>query len=187
MMNMKRLMITIGVCAPMLMANEGCSPEPSTFEREQANQEQTQDRLATVQPPPQVSVSQERKNLVERLKRLNTENMTGCVDLYSGPTYVARYVVKGKVSSLNSYLTGKEKPQRVWVRDSISNESNSVGHFETVMVESPDYDGTYGQNADGIFFFTADTNSYVEWKGEYLFTDQCLPNTTRPLLVREVK
>ena len=34
----------------------------------------------------------------------------------------------------------------------------------------PDVDGSYGENDSGIFFFTVDGN-YVEWTGDYLYSD----------------
>lgn len=184
-MRSKLGMFAVLLAVPLLLANKGgCEMEDNTATREQVNQERNQSKLFNVQPPPQISVSAERKNLIERLKRLNTENMSGCVDLVSNGTIVARYTVRGKVTSLNSYLTGKEKP--AWFGGYRNEDGNLVNGAGWQMVESPDYDGTYGENAHGIFFFTADTNSYVEWKGDYLFTDQCLAAATKPLLVRQV-
>lgn len=54
------------------------------------------------------------------------------------------------------------------------------------MIEQPDYDGAYGKNAEGIFFFTADSNAYVEWAGDYLFSDQPLRLNQEPMMVRNV-
>ena len=178
----KALLIGVAALSPILMGNEGCEQQPITNSsaREQATQERNQSKLLNVQPPPQVSVSAERKNLIERLRRLNTENMTGCVYLISHGVVMSFYPVKGKVSSLNSYLTGKEKI----VDDPYAYGSPSAGGQ---LVESPDFDGSYGKNAEGVFFFTADTNTYVEWSGEYLFTDSCLTLSVRPSLVRVVK
>lgn len=34
----------------------------------------------------------------------------------------------------------------------------------------PDVDGSYGENDNGIFFFTVD-GKYIEWTGEYLYSD----------------
>jgi hypothetical protein len=33
-----------------------------------------------------------------------------------------------------------------------------------------DVDGSYGENDSGIFFFTPD-GKYVEWSGDYLYSD----------------
>ena len=88
---------------------------------------------------------------------------------------MAYYPVKGKVSSLNSYLS---TPQQV-----IRWPEKSADKF---VVDSPDFDGTYGQNDDGIFFFTT-SNAYVEWKGDYLWSDQPLQLTQQPELVVNLK
>ena len=95
--------------------------------------------------------------------------MHGCVYLLSHGTVIAFYPVRGKVSSMKSYLTPGDE-----VRSG------------PITAEAPDLDGAYGENAEGIFFFTSDSNSYVEWAGEYLFTDQCLKVSAQPQLVRVV-
>jgi hypothetical protein len=38
---------------------------------------------------------------------------------------------------------------------------------------------------DGIFFFEAGTNAYIEWRGDYFYSDQCLTTSQRPILVRQ--
>ena len=73
--------------------------------------------------------------------------------LFSGNTVVGNFVVDGKVSSLNSYLTP----------DSIYPGSTSCEWLA-------DVDGSYGENDAGIFFFTPD-GKYVEWTGTYLYSD----------------
>jgi hypothetical protein len=118
---------------------------------------------------PKLSTSLERKNLKERLERINQENMHGCVYLLSHGTVIAMYPVRGKVSSMKSYLTPGDEY-----------------YNNGATLEAPDLDGAYGENAEGIFFFTSDSNSYVEWAGEYLFTDQCLKVSAQPQLVRVV-
>jgi hypothetical protein len=125
---------------------------------------QNQVRLIARQPAPVLDHSLERANLIERLRRINQQNMTGCIYLISNGAVMAFYPVRGKVTSLNAYLSA----------------TGDAG------VEMPDFDGAYGKNADGVFFFTADTNAYVEWQGEYLWSDQCLSLHQQPLLVRRV-
>lgn len=168
-------MLGLVVAAPFLLANEGCSSRNNTAGIEQNTTEENQRRLVEVSPPPQLNNSLERQNLIERLKRINQQNMTGCIYLVSHGAIMAFYPVRGKVTSLNSYLSGDTRPG--YFRDLPTGN-------EWQMVESPDYDGAYGKNADGVFFFTADTNAYVEWVGEYLWSDQCLSPNQQPLLVR---
>jgi hypothetical protein len=68
----------------------------------------------------------------------------------------------------------------------IGMSSGGYTYMPCYPVEAPDLDGTYGENVDGIFFFTTE-GAYVEWKGEYLMSDQPLKLTTQPELFREVK
>lgn len=166
-----------------VLALAACS-EPGTGYREssraieQRTTEQNQDRLLAESPLPQLETSLERRNLSDRLSRINQQNMTGCIYLVSYGRVMAFYPVRGKVTSLNSYLTGQER---------LVDDPNGSIDVGSVVLESPDLDGSYGENADGVFFFTADSNAYVEWRGEYLWSDQCLRLSQEPLMVREVR
>lgn len=179
---MKRLIICL-VAACLLTACDENRPV-SSANIEQVAQEDQQLRLITAQPAPKLDVSMERKNLADRLQRLNTENMSGYIYLVSYGQVMAFYPVKGKVTSLNSYLSGDQKPA-YFGRTAKQNQQTSWMGWQ--MVESPDYDGAYGKNSDGIFFFTADSNAYVEWHGDYLFSDQPLKLATQAQLIREIK
>ncbi len=44
---------------------------------------------------------------------------------------------------------------------------------DTLTLEAPDLDGSFGKNADGVFFFTK-AGQYVEWSGAYLYSNQRL-------------
>ena len=82
------------------------------------------------------------------------EKPLGYVVLFTdNGSVVGRFVVDGKVSSLNSFLT----PDTTY--------PNSVGSDWL-----PDVDGSYGENDTGIFFFTPD-GMYIEWTGDYLYSD----------------
>lgn len=70
---------------------------------------------------------------------------------------VAEFTVKGKISSLNSYLSPDYVEEREYSHDSVIN------------TQLADVDGSYGENDKGIFFFDVDGN-YWEWKGDYLYS-----------------
>ena len=70
---------------------------------------------------------------------------------------VGRFIVEGKVSSLNSYLTP----------DSEYYEVPSGAQTNEWLA---DVDGTYGTNDNGIIFFTPD-GKYIEWNGTYIYSD----------------
>ena len=73
---------------------------------------------------------------------------------------LGRFVVDGKVSSLNSYLTP----------DSEYYELVYGGEWQRENKWLADVDGSYGENDNGIFFFTPD-GRYLEWTGTYLYSD----------------
>lgn len=124
--------------------------------------------LSEKQPTPtDINYSLERYNLIRRTYWVNgqrekanmlvcsVEKPLGYIVLFSGNAVVGNFVVDGKVSSLNSYLT----PDSIYYSyDSSSNKW------------LPDVDGSYGENDSGIFFFTVD-GKYIEWTGTYLYSD----------------
>lgn len=121
--------------------------------------------LQSNQPTPtDIEYSLERYNLVRRAYWVNGQrekaNALPCqiekplgyiILLTEGGSVVGTFVVDGKVSSLNSFLTPDTKysPSGNWLAD---------------------VDGSYGENDNGIFFFTPD-GKYVEWSGIYLYSD----------------
>ena len=149
---------------------------PKSIQAELAKTEAQQSVHLKTTPPPSISASQERKNLIERLKRFNTDSKVSYIYLVNYGKVMAFYTVKGKVSSVNSLLTQPNQP--VW-------ESRSNGHGTSVAgvtVPSPDLDGSYGSNGDAIFFFTTD-GTYVEWCGDYMLCDKPLKLSTPPTMV----
>jgi hypothetical protein len=164
---------TIAILGVAMLALTACEPTQSTSTTNARAVEANQKTLQTAIPAPRLTTSLERKNLVERLERINQQNMSGFIYLISQGQVMASYPVRGKVTSLKAYLMAGETAHSV--------QGNPY------TLEQPDYDGAYGQNAEGIFFFTADTNAYVEWAGEYLFSDQPLSLNTEPRMVYNVQ
>lgn len=125
--------------------------------------------LQQSQPTPtDIDYSLERYNLIRRAYWVNgqrekalsfpcpVEKPLGYVVLMlEGVGIVGNYVIDGKVSSLNSFLT----PDSEWY------ESN---HAQNDWLA--DVDGSYGENDNGIFFFTTD-GKYIEWTGTYMYSD----------------
>jgi len=132
-------------------------------------------RLSKIIPPPKLTDSQERRNLVKRLERFNVANKISYIYLISYGKVMAFYTVKGKVSSVNSMLTCTQQTILTDV----------PGRWDSHVVESPDLDGSYGSNGNAIFFFTTE-DVYVEWPGEYLLSDQPLKLATPPELIRNL-
>lgn len=156
---------------------------PSAAKIEMRQNEESQQRLIKSVPTPKVQTSLERKNLARRIEKINQENMVSYIYLISYGRVMAYYTVSGKVSSLNSYLTAMERVEKV-----ADSYHGSAGAYPATFVtmEAPDLDGTYGKNVEGIFFFTTE-GVYVEWNGQYIWSDQPLKITQPPELVKEVK
>lgn len=135
--------------------------------------------LQTNQPTPtDLEYSLERYNLIKRAYWVNGQREKanslpceivkplGYVVLFSGNAVVGSFTVDGKVSSLNSYLTPDSEYYEM------NGSVNRTGDGDVTYKNSwlADVDGTYGENDSGIFFFTPD-GKYIEWSGDYLYSD----------------
>lgn len=122
------------------------------------------------QTPTDIDYSLERYNLIRRSywvngqrEKANTlpcevEKPFGYIVLFTeSGAVVGKFIVDGKVSSLNSFLT----PNYI---------EEYCGSGGVKSIELADIDGSYGENDNGIFFFTPD-GKYVEWTGIYLYSD----------------
>ena len=157
------LIITIILIATTFI---GCTVSGS--KQDTINTKNAANVLQSNQPTPtDIDYSLERYNLIRRAYWVNghrekanalvceIEKPLGYIVLFSGNAVVGRFVVDGKVSSLNSFLTP----------DSTCYSSAS-GYIDWLA----DVDGSYGENDNGIFFFTPD-GKYIEWSGDYLYSD----------------
>ena len=170
---MKYLLIVAAVlfcgCEPHLDSSGTQGKEAKLTENQQAI------HLKTT-PPPKLSDSLERKNLTKRLTLFNDPNKVSYIYLIEYGKVMAFYTIKGKVSSVNSKLTTTEQ---------IKTFERTEGGDHSVVVESPDLDGSYGTNGDAVFFFLTD-GTYVEWRGDYMLCDKPLKMSTPPLITLEV-
>lgn len=128
---------------------------------------------------PVITRSLERENIKRRVEFINQPDRIGYLYLLSEYGQLIKEVqVLGKVSSLNSYLTPMEEIQIITVKNSASPMTQQI----PVTISASDLDGTYGENANGIFWFTPD-GVYQEWTGLYFYSSERLSFTTKPLLV----
>lgn len=128
---------------------------------------------AAQKTPTDIDYSLERYNLIRRAywvngqrEKANTliceiEKPLGYIVLFSGNTVVGKFVVDGKVTSLNSFLS----PDSEYFEVSYGDVTR--GYYNEWLA---DVDGSYGENDSGIFFFTPNGN-YIEWTGSYLYSD----------------
>jgi hypothetical protein len=162
----------------LFAAIAGCVQTPRTGESTKHEMELTEENhtvLTKAVPPPRLSTSQERKNLKRRLETFNQEAKISYIYLIDYGKVMGFYVVKGKVSSVNSKLTTGDQIVRI----------NYGNGSRPCIIESPQLDGSYGTNGDAIFFFTA-AGTYVEWNGRYMLCDKPLKMSTPPQLVMKV-
>ncbi len=167
---MKPNKICAFLLATMVVATllSGCEVSGSSADREATRQ--VGSTLSQNQPTPtDIEYSLERFNLIRRAYWVNGERekamMVECpverplgyvVLMTESGAVVGRFVVDGKVSSLNSYLTP-------------DSDFYTTGATVTAYW-LPDVDGSYGSNDVGIFFFTPDGH-YFEWDSHYLYSD----------------
>jgi hypothetical protein len=175
-MKIKNVFI-VGILISAMFLSIGCIEDESTGATQMQEAKLTeshQQRLINACPAPEISNSLERENLKKRIEFLNDANKELYVALLSNDGKVlATYVTNGKVSSLNSYLTTNEQ---------IVDDPNGGLEVGSVVLESPDLDGSYGWNNEGIFFFTTD-GAYIEWNGKYIESSQPFTLTTPPVIV----
>ena len=178
---MKRKLIgllTVLVMGATLLV--GCGEYTPTVDgsaQDMYNTIQTASDLQASQPTPtDIDFSLERYNLIKRAYWVNgqrekamavpckVERPLGYILLLTDAgAPIGRFVVDGKVSSLNSYLT----PDSEFYEQEFGSNGYSIGDGNDWLA---DVDGSYGQNDNGIFFFTPDGN-YWEWTGTYLYSD----------------
>jgi len=177
---MKKLIILL---LPILLL-AGCRTSPAgSYSNDITSVESTQLRVQKSVPIPTITTSAERKNISARATLFDNENKITYIYLVNFGKVMAFFTVQGKVSSLNSYLTPTDKL--------VDADGDNCGDYSSkgsdcAVVSAPDIDGAYGENADGIFFFTTE-GVYVEWKGDYMVSDQPLKLTTAPELVRNIQ
>lgn len=171
---MKRIAMAL-ILFVMVFALCSCGEDVTGTEADVAQTAKNAQGLAERQPTPSdIEYSLERYNLIRRAYWVNgmreraialpceIDKPLGYIVLFAGNATVGSFIVDGKVSSLNSFLTP----------DSMYYESagDYVHGSDTENEWLADVDGSYGENDNGIFFFTPD-GKYVEWTGEYLYSD----------------
>lgn len=168
---MKKKLFYLMVALIVIFCMTGCETDPAATGtiNDAINTKKTANALQANQPTPtDIEYSLERYNLTRRAYWVNGQrekaNALPCqiekplgyaVLLTESGSVVGKFTVDGKVSSLNSFLTP-------------DSEYYSDGSCRNRWLA--DVDGSYGENDNGIFFFTPD-GKYVEWSGIYLYSD----------------
>ena len=177
----KKITVAAMICGAMALL-AGCeAPAPDGTGEDVANTAKVAANLAERQPTPaDIDFSLERYNLTRRAYWVNGQRekakMVPCavtkplgyVVLFTeSGSVVGSFIVDGKVSSLNSYLSPDSEAYEV---EGGSGSSFLWNNGTTDNDWLADVDGSYGENDNGIFFFTPD-GKYIEWTGTYLYSD----------------
>ena len=178
--------IICAILAVMLMISMvGCDAEfDDSGSKEDINSTmKTASTLQEKQPTPtDIDYSLERYNLIRRAYWVNgqrekaaavicqVDKPLGYIVLFTeSGSVVGRFIVDGKVSSLNSFLTpDSEYYEKDMDCSNGDSTMRAVDRYSNKWLA--DVDGSYGENDAGIFFFTPD-GKYVEWTGIYLYSD----------------
>ena len=164
---MKKFICLVVVIAIFLsVCLTGCDGENGSTSDLNSTKEVASNLQSRQPTPTDIEYSLERYNLIRRAYWVNGQREKantlpcsivkplGYIVLFTeNGGAVGSFVVDGKVSSLNSFLTP-------------DSEEYASSYSEWIA----DVDGSYGENDNGIFFFTPD-GKYIEWNGTYLYSD----------------
>ena len=179
---MKRTVVLMLMVAMVLTVFVGCD---STVSGSTADINRTQNAANTLQSnqptPTDIDYSLERYNLIRRAYWVNgqrekanalpcaVDKPLGYIVLFTeSGAVVGSFVVDGKVSSLNSFLTPDSEYYEKYIGSSSGSDPTYTERYSNKWLA--DVDGSYGENDAGIFFFTPD-GKYIEWTGTYLYSD----------------
>ena len=174
---MKKIVSILLLVAVTLCMLTGCDSDYEVQTSDVEKQQSITRDLEQSQPTPtDIDYSLERYNLIRRAYWVNGQREKALalpcpvdkplgyvVLMLEGVGVVGNYVIDGKVSSLNSFLT----PDSEYYEQEYGSNGYSVGDGNNWLA---DVDGSYGENDNGIFFFTTD-GKYIEWTGTYIYSD----------------
>jgi len=123
---------------------------------EQTHTEKNQRDLNKVQPPPTITWSLERDNLIKRFKLQNDRSVSFYMYVFiEGISDPIGFYQVNKVSSVNSQLTNTAQLVE------------NIHSYDKYVMPSPAEDGSYGTNGDAIFGFTPE-DIYIETNMKYI-------------------
>jgi hypothetical protein len=177
---MKKILLLMVVLGMVLIVSVGCDDMGTSVNGTRQDTQKTIDIAERMQSsqgtPTDLNYSLERYNLIRRAYWVNgqrekanmlvceVEKPLGYIVLFTEQgAVIGSFIVDGKVSSLNSYLT----PDSEYFELVAGGGSSSYNYKNKWLA---DVDGSYGYNDNGIFFFTID-GKYIEYNGTYLYSD----------------
>lgn len=165
---MRKLAI-VAALAAISLTTAACDegpPKPVTAKQNEANKNQVAaDSIVFTE-------NAERDNIVKRIKLTSNPGQIGYVALTNmAGRPIAYYGVQGKITSSGKRLTAPWQGVRA-----------DCGEFSCDgFVDAPSDDGTWGSSDAYIYFWTTD-GQYVQWSGEYIYSDQPFRLAEKPLI-----
>ncbi|UQN10414.1 hypothetical protein [Deinococcus sp. QL22] len=148
----------------LLLGLTACAPEtPATVKQQQSSQAEAAANSLTF------TGNAEIENIKKRLELTSKPGALGYIVLLnqSGQP-VAYHAVKGKVTSSGKRLTRTDER---W------STSSSIGYRPAASDE-----GTFGSSDPYIYFWDV-SGRYVQWSGQYLYSDQPIRLRVEPLVI----
>lgn len=195
---MKKILIII-LSLVMVLSLVGCvsEEEQAQYEKQQAidkgskalseNLKNTaniiaknQNVLETKLPIPEMDYSNNRANIIKKLNTFGKDpNKVSFIYCFTPSGQLILFAsVKGCVTNLSAYAVPD---------DQIIDHTTSVNvPNSSQVVQSPDADGTYGTNGEGIYWFDTE-GIYHEWNGLYMVVDQSVKLNVQPMMVMNVE
>lgn len=165
---MKRILSIIVILSAAIFIQACDEIENKTAKQEQSLTEINQRGLLERQPPPRITWSLERDNLIKRFKLQNDRAVNFFMYVFiEGVADPVGYYMVNKVSSVDSQLTN---PSQIVVASNGSRE----------VLPSPAEDGSYGTNGIGVFGFTPE-DIYIETNMKYIVSTVPL-NFAKPVI-----
>lgn len=159
---MRKIVLVIAI---LMLALTACSNEPDHKEADRDTQEQVHSKLQDAVPVPEIDGAAAREAVAKHLERWQDSSVVSYVTvLAQAGQPIGYYVAQGKVASTCQMLT--------------SPDTRVPSTNGNVVMSAPALDGTYYTGGEcGVFFFTADTDAYVELGPRigYIASDQPLP------------
>jgi hypothetical protein len=143
--NVRRTAATIAGLAILAVGLTACDDGQRGADQKVSADTYAQQSKAQPYPGTELRDSLERANLRERLLRENKPSQIRYIYLLGDTgTYIGYYTIKGKVSSNQSQM----QPQ--------DDMAKPCGTCDRLVVDGPGDDGSYGEDAEGQFFFTTE-------------------------------
>lgn len=174
---MKKLFLLIAMLLILSACKESRLNNTSALD-EQEQTELNQQNLFKVQPPPKISWSLERDNLIKRFKLQNDRTVMFYMYIFiEGVSEPVGYYQVNKVSSVNSQLTNTQQ-----IISGLF--ANNLPSGTVAVLPSPAEDGSYGTNGDAVFGFTPN-DIYIEHNMKYIVSTVPLA-FNKPKLLTEI-